>query len=74
MGDADTVVKRLADANIGPPFPSTDTVRIELVALSLQSAAPISVQVGGTTQLWDVTAEPSPSAGSPDEGAPRAAR
>ena len=64
VGDADTVVKRLAAANIGPPFPSTDTVPIELVGLSLQSTAPITVQVGGATQLWDVTAEPSPGARS----------
>ena len=63
-GDADTVVTRLAPANLAPPFPATDTVPIELVALSLQSAAPIVVKVGGATQVWDVTAEVSPSARS----------
>lgn len=64
VGDADTVVKRLAPANLGPPFPATDTVPIELVQLSLQSTSPITVTVGGTTQVWDVTAEVSPSARS----------
>lgn len=63
-GDADTVVKRRAPANLEPPFPATDTVPIELVELSLQSTAPIVVTVGGATQTWDVTVEVSPSARS----------
>jgi hypothetical protein len=59
-GDADTVVRRTEPATVTPGSPP-DVVPIELVALSLQSIAPIEVRVGTTTQLWDVAADPSPS-------------
>lgn len=60
-GDADTIVQRMQGANVVPPFPSTDTIPIEIVALNLQSVAPIRVQVGNTTQLWDVDVHLSPA-------------
>ena len=61
VGDADTIVRRPVPADLDPPFPRTAEIPIELVALSLQSIAPIEVRVGQTTQLWDVHAEPSPT-------------
>ena len=60
VGDADTIVRRPEGATL--PGPNTqDNVPIELVQLSLQSIAPIQVQVGSATQLWDISAAPSPS-------------
>ena len=56
VGDADTVVRRLAPAALAPPFPAQAFVPIELVALNLVSVQPIVVQVGGQTQQWDVSA------------------
>lgn len=53
-GNADTVVARRAMPELGPKFPSRGTAQIELLALSLASARPISIQVGGKAQLWDV--------------------
>jgi hypothetical protein len=53
-GDADTVVQRPTSAQLSPG--QSAAIPIELVALSLQSIAPIEVQVGTTTQLWDVAA------------------
>ena len=57
LGDTDTVVRRLEDASLPAPG-SSDTVPIELVALSLQSVEPIQVHCGGeepSTSFWDVT-------------------
>lgn len=54
IGDADTVVQRLEPADVAGPG-ATDTVPIEIVALSLVSVSPISVQVGSATELWDVS-------------------
>ncbi len=54
-GNADTSVRRLASANLPPPFPATDTVPIELVQLSLVSSNPITVTYGGgNPELWNV--------------------
>jgi len=58
--NADTVVERLATAVL-PSVPSSDTIPIELVSLSLTSVDPITV---GTTE-WDVTVTLSPSDPSP---------
>ena len=50
----DTIVERLAPAVL--PGPGTqDTIPIEIVALSLQSAQPITVTYSGVNpELWDV--------------------
>lgn len=61
VGDADTVVRRPQGANLNPPFPASDTVPIEIVQLNLVSMEPITVQVGNTTQKWDVKANLSPT-------------
>jgi hypothetical protein len=63
-GNADTVVRRPEAAALPMPFPSGRGILIELVALSLQSVAPIEVRVGTSDQLWDVRAGPSPSRSS----------
>ena len=50
-GNADTVVQRLSDGDLsGGPA----TIPIEIVALSLTSCAPITVDFGGGPTLWDV--------------------
>lgn len=50
-GNADTVVERLSGADLsGGPA----TIPIEIVALSLTSCAPITVDFGGGPNLWDV--------------------
>lgn len=54
LGTTDTIVERQTDALLPPPYPSSDTIPIELVELSLVSVEPIVVQVGRTTQVWDV--------------------
>ena len=59
VGDIDTVVRRLEDAVLPHPLPSSDTIPIELVALSLTSAAPITVACPSGLDLWDVTVAPS---------------
>ncbi|MBI3660428.1 hypothetical protein HY230_08165, partial [Candidatus Acetothermia bacterium] len=59
-GLADTIVQRDQAANL-PTIPSSDTIPIEIVALSLQSVEPIKVKVGTATQLWDVKVELSHS-------------
>lgn len=54
-GSADTIVRRLETARFPHPFPSSDTVPIEIVALSLRSLSPITVTyAGGRTESWDV--------------------
>jgi len=63
VGDADTIVQRPEAANPNP----TDTVEIELVALSLVSVQPIYVTGGaGCGQLWDVHTTVSPT--KPSQG------
>jgi hypothetical protein len=64
VGDADTVVRRPQPAILAPPFPRESSIPIELVALSLQSVAPIQVQTSSGLQLWDVFATQSPSTSS----------
>jgi hypothetical protein len=61
----DTIIRRLADVNLPPP-PSTATVPIELVALSLKSCQPITVTENGglNPSLWDVEVELSPTPAS----------
>ncbi|MBX3394745.1 MAG: S8 family serine peptidase [Phycisphaerae bacterium] len=51
----DTIVRRVSDLCFSEPLPSADSVPIEIVALSLQSCAPITVNYnGGGTQQWHV--------------------
>lgn len=66
VGDADTVVRRPEVATLPGPGSQDPNVPIELVQLSLQSIAPIQVQVGSATQLWDIAA--AVSAARPSEG------
>ncbi|MHC4086626.1 MAG: DUF7901 domain-containing protein [Planctomycetota bacterium] len=58
----DTIIRRLADSNLPAP-PSTATVPIELVALSLKSCDPITVTENGgqNPSRWDVDVELSPT-------------
>jgi Bacterial Ig-like domain len=59
-GTADTVVHRLAGADFS--HSNTAMVPIQLVALSLRSAAPITVTyTNHHTEMWDVSAAQSPS-------------
>jgi|GEM_PF-2197094 len=68
LGGADTIVRRLAPTNdLGGPGGS-DTIPIQMVALSLESVEPIQVQFGGPTQLWDVRVCLSDSAPQPTGG------
>jgi hypothetical protein len=62
-GDADTVVQRLANANLGPGFPDSDTIPIEIVMLSLVSVEPITVTYNGgqNPEFWDITVGLLPS-------------
>lgn len=53
VGGADTIVRRLADAQL-PSCGSSDTVPIEIVALHLRSLAPIQIDFGGSTSQYDV--------------------
>lgn len=64
-GTRDTIVQRKDPATLPAPFPSSDTIDTELVALCLYSVKPIKVQVGGMTQLWNVEVSPSPTKPSP---------
>jgi hypothetical protein len=52
----DTIVERLANAELPPPYPSSDQIPIEIVALQLRSVAPITVTYNGglNPELWDV--------------------
>ena len=60
-GTTDTIIERLAPANLPPPYPSTDVIPIEIVALSLQSVQPMVVTYGvGPPELWDVSVDLSP--------------
>ncbi len=55
LGSADTIVERAGDAVL-PQCPSSDTVTIEIVALSLVSSTPIVVTYNGgqNPENWDV--------------------
>ena len=55
----DTLVERLDRAKLTGPLPSSDTVPIQIVALSLASVSPITVSYdgGARTELWDVQVE-----------------
>ncbi|MSO42240.1 MAG: hypothetical protein EXQ70_10180 [Solirubrobacterales bacterium] len=55
-GDADTVVRRLAPAPLGPTFPDNATIPIEIVALNLVSVEPITVTYNGGQQAeqWQI--------------------
>jgi hypothetical protein len=55
-GDADTVVQRLEQADLPAPG-SSDTIPIQIVALSLRSVVPIAVTVGTEQQEWDVAVD-----------------
>lgn len=57
VGDADTVVQRLNDAD---PMPNAQ-VGIELVQLNLVSIEPITVVFNNRTERWEVRAMPSPT-------------
>lgn len=58
-GTTDTIVRRLEDATL-PGVPSSDTIPLELVALSLQSVAPVNI--GGS--FFDVFVTLDPTAAS----------
>ena len=63
VSTADTIVERQADVRPRHPFPSFDTVPIEIVALSLVSASPITVTYsGGSPEQWNVKVELSKNA------------
>jgi cysteine-rich repeat protein len=62
---ADTVVQRNGPVNLPDPLPSSGTVPIEIVALSLHSVAPITVTCPGGPTLWDVRVDLSPSLSQP---------
>jgi hypothetical protein len=65
LGTTDTIIERMEAANLPGPYPSSDTVPIEMVALSLQSVSPISVTyTSGPPELWDVSISISPSSTS----------
>ncbi len=53
LGTGDTVVERLDDATLDGPG-SSDTVPIEMKALSLVSINPITVVIDGEDTQWDV--------------------
>jgi hypothetical protein len=56
FGTADTVIERFRPANLPGPVPSTDTVPIELVQLSLVSCSPITVtSITDPPSFWDIT-------------------
>jgi hypothetical protein len=58
-GEVDTIVARKSDAKFSGRQ-ARATVPIEVVALSLQSAEPIKVQVGKEWQSWNVKLELAP--------------
>ena len=62
-GDADTVARRPAPANLPSPFPSSQTIPIEIVALNLVSVEPIIVTYGGggSPEPWEVEVGLSPT-------------
>lgn len=66
LSTVDTIVRRLAPANL-PIIPSSDTIPIEIVELSLVSVNPITVTYNGgqNPELWDVRVTLSPSQAQP---------
>ena len=68
MGNTDTLVQRARNPNVPNPG-DVDTIPIEIVQLSLTSAAPIPVTYGGTlTELWDLQVQLSPPLTSSSTG------
>ena len=59
VGDADTVLRRVAEVLLAPPFPASGSTQVEVAALNLRAMQPIQVDVAGTPQVWDVAAAPS---------------
>ncbi len=59
VGDADSVLQRVAAVLLSPPFPASGSTQVDVAALNLQAIQPIQVDVGGTPQPWDVAAVPS---------------
>jgi hypothetical protein len=69
-GFADCVVERSTDPSCTNNFDSNndgqvDTVDIEIVALSLRSTEPITVDTGGGPELWDIQVDLSGLDGNP---------
>jgi hypothetical protein len=63
-GTADTIIRRTADViGLTFPYPSVDTVPIELIQLSLVSTNPITVTYNGgfNPELWTVAVDESPT-------------
>jgi Thrombospondin type 3 repeat len=60
-GDMDTIVERLQDAVLPLPYPSSDAVDIELVALSLESVDPVQIDEGDAIRDWHLLVTLSPS-------------
>jgi hypothetical protein len=56
LSTVDTIVERLDLAQLPSPYPSSDQITIEIVALQLRSVAPITVTYNGglNPELWDV--------------------
>jgi hypothetical protein len=57
----DTIIERKASANLSPPYPCSQTLPIEIVALALEGVNPIEVKVGKHSELWNIEAGLSPS-------------
>jgi hypothetical protein len=56
FGSADTVVERVDTRSMPPPWPRGGLVGIQLMQLSLQSVAPVTVTYGaGAAEPWDVS-------------------
>jgi hypothetical protein len=60
-GNADTIVERKSAATLPQDGSPSAPIPIELVQLSLASMAPLEVQVGQQTQLWEAHAVASPA-------------
>ena len=62
LSTTDTIVRRTQPLVLPPPFPRTEIILIELVALSLVSTEPITVTYEDeSTELWDVEVAVSPT-------------
>ncbi|MBI4556163.1 MAG: hypothetical protein HY706_01145 [Candidatus Hydrogenedentes bacterium] len=60
LGPTDTIIERKEPAHL-PDIGSTDTIPIELVALSLVSVAPITVTGSSGASQWNVAVQLNPS-------------
>jgi Thrombospondin type 3 repeat len=60
-GNMDTIVERLQDAVLPLPYPTSDTIDIELVALSLEGVDPIQIDEGDAVRAWSLLVTLSPS-------------